>query len=182
MFRTNHRFSRSVCAVWSGIILIALLSISLTPQLLAQDCEAALEDALESLIEQDYDRIIVLLTECPPDRLLEPSQKIMAYRLLSLAYFVTDEEDSSRVAMNSLLDLEPDFDPQPPQYSEQYIGMLEDVRTSRMVSDRKRGLFRSKWFWIGGAAVTATTVYLIVGGKEETPAERLPDPPSFPVN
>ena len=164
------------------ISLVILVSTGLSSRLIAQDCESALENALESLIEQDYSRIIALLTDCPPDRLLEPSQKIMAYRLLSLAYFVTDQEDSSRGSMNRLLDLEPDFDPQPPQYSQQFIELLEEVRTSRMVADKKRGLLRSKWFWIGGAAVTATTVYLIAGGKKESPATRLPDPPSFPGN
>jgi hypothetical protein len=183
MFRTDNESRGSVSLVLGTIILITLLSMCLSPHLHAQDCEAALEDALESLIEQDYNRIIMLLTDCPPDRLLEPSQKIMAYKLLAQAYFVTDQKDSSRDAMHSLLDLEPDFDPQPPQYSEQFIGLLEEVRDSRMVvEDKKRGLFRSKWFWIGGAAVTATTVYLIVGGKKETPATRLPDPPSFPGN
>jgi hypothetical protein len=106
----------------------------------------------------------------------------MAYKLLAQAYFVTNQEDDSRTAMNSLLDLEPDFDPQPPQYSNQFIGLLEEVKASRMVVERKRGLLRSKWFWIGGAAVTATTVYLIVGGKKEEPATQLPGPPSFPGN
>ena len=177
MFRSKNRMSGYVYAQWGMVSIIVLLFIGLVSPLNAQDCEAALEDALESLIEQDYEQIIVLLTDCPPDRLIEPSQKIMAYKLLSLAYFVTDQEDASRVAMNSLLDLEPDFNPQPPQYSRQFIGLLEDVRDSRTVTE-KRSILRSKWFWIGGAAVTATTVFLLAGGKKE--ADMLPEAPDPP--
>lgn len=73
MFSVKIGFYRTRMSFMSLFCLIALFLVGLSSPLDAQDCEAALEDALESLIEQNYGRIIVLLTECPPDRLVEPS-------------------------------------------------------------------------------------------------------------
>lgn len=147
--------------------------------LFGQDCEAALEDALESFSEQKFDQIITFLTDCPPDRWLEKSQKILGYELLAQAYFEKELLDSAKVALNELLALQPDYSPQPPQYPAGFISTVQAVKDERA---RKEGgsLLKNKWFWIGGAAVAAAAVILIAQKPQaEESLPEAPDPPGF---
>ncbi|NIV09805.1 MAG: hypothetical protein GWN62_00425, partial [Aliifodinibius sp.] len=85
------------------LYLTLLLSVCTPCNLSAQECENALEDAFESLGKQNYDQIILLLTDCPPERLLEKTKKILAYELLALAYFNNDRVELTKGALHKLL-------------------------------------------------------------------------------
>ena len=158
---------------------IVLITIGLSSNLFSQDCENALEDALENLGQQRYNMIIALLTDCPPALFLERTQKIMAYELLAQAYFNMNQVDSSRAALNHLLDLQSEFDPRAPQYSEGFIGLLEDVKDIR-ARQENRSILRNKWFWVGSVAVTSVTAFFVFGKKDKTAAV-LPEAPDPPV-
>ena len=157
------------------IYLITFLS--LFSNLQAQECETALEDALENFDQQRYNQLIGLLTDCPPERFLERTRKIVAYELLARAYFARTQLDSARASLNHLLDLQPNYAPQPPQYSEEFIKTVDDVKNERARSET-RSIFRNKWFWMGGVAVSSVTAFLIFN-KKEGPAllPEAPDPP-----
>ena len=165
MFISKHHF------------IAALLIACSALNLFAQDCDTALEDALESFGQRDYIRIITFMTDCPPELLVDKTQKIMAYDLLLQAYFVTGQVDSAKGSLNSLLDLQPDYAPQPPLYSEEFIVMVEQVKSERMQGEGG-SIFRSTWFWVGGAAVSSVAAFLIFGGSGD-PA-LLPEAPDAP--
>jgi len=159
------------------VLCLALFLTACFSNLLAQDCDTALEDALESFGQRDYIRIITFMTDCPPELLVDKTQKIMAYDLLLQAYFVTGQVDSAKGSLNSLLDLQPDYAPQPPLYSEKFIGMVEQVRKER-VQGESASIFHNKWFWVGGVAASSVAAFLIFGGSGD-PAllPEAPDPP-----
>lgn len=155
-----------------------LMLVSLSSNLLAQECEDALEDALESFGQQRYNVIIALLTDCPPARFPDKTQQIMAYDLLAQAYFFNSQSDSVKGTLNRLLDLQPEYTVQPPQYAAEFIGMVEEVKDERARLEN-RSIFRNKWFWIGGVAVTSVTTYFILSRKSAS--EVLPDAPDPPT-
>jgi hypothetical protein len=157
--------------------IIVLLAICFAASLAAQECETALEEALESFAQQNYDRIIVSLTDCPPERLLEKSQKIVAYELLALAYFEKKQADPAKAALHHLLELQPAYAPQPPQYSPEFIKMAKEVKDERA---RQKGgsILKNKWVWIGGAAAASAAVFFILQ-KPQVP-ETLPEAPDPP--
>ncbi len=161
------------------LYLTLLLSVCTPCNLSAQECENALEDAFESLGKQNYDQIILLLTDCPPERLLEKTKKILAYELLALAYFNNDRVELTKGALHKLLDLQPGYAPQTPQYTEEFIGLVEEVKNER-VQPESGSIFHNKWFWIGGAAATSVTAFLFFNRQETKVLPEAPDPPDFP--
>ena len=165
-------FNKALC-------LIALLTVCLSFNLLAQECETTLEDAWESFSQQDYAQIITFLTDCPPELLVDKAQKTLAYDLLSQTYFVTGQVDSAKANLNRLLDLQPDYAPQPPQYSEEFIVMVAQVRRERMRGE-SRSMFRNKWFWVGGVAASSVAAFLIFRGGDPALLPEAPDPPGIP--
>ena len=155
--------------------LIAFLA--LTSTVMAQECDTALEDAQENFDQQRYNQLIGLLTDCPPGRFLERTRKIVAYELLARAYFGQTQIDSSKAAINRLLDLQPNYAPQPPQYSDEYIKTVDDVKSER-ARQQPRSLFRSRWFWIGGATLSSVAAFLVLN-QSDGPSllPEAPDPP-----
>jgi len=157
---------------------IITIIVSLSSSLFSQDCENALEDALEYFGQQRYNMIVALFIDCPPGQLPDKTQQIMSYELLAQAYFFNSQADSVKGILNRLLDLQPDYTVQPPQYAADYISMVEELRDERARLE-SRSIFRNKWFWIGGVAVTSVTTYFILSKKSAS--EVLPDAPDPPV-
>jgi len=158
------------------ISITALLSV-LSSSLRAQECDDALEEALESLGQEDYDHIIVMIADCP-DKLVEKTKKIVAYELLARSFFVNNKIELTKTHLNSLLELQPEYDPHPPQYSAEYIKLVADVKSER--ARRERSLLRSKWFWFGSVGATSVATFLILqggGGPDLLP--EAPDPPGI---
>ncbi|MGH7594879.1 MAG: hypothetical protein ACREOI_00945 [bacterium] len=147
--------------------LTALMAACFFSTLPAQECETALEDAMESFAQQRYNQIIGLLTDCPPERLLEKTQKIVAYELLALAYFANSQADSAKAALNHLLDLQPGYSPQAPQYAEEFIKIVEEIKTARARREG-RSIFRHKWLWLGGVAASSTAAFFIFKKKNRS--------------
>ncbi len=160
--------------------LIAVMAACFSSNLLAQECETALEDALESFAQQRYNQIIGLLTDCPPERLLERTKKIVAYELLALAYFANNQGDSTKPVLNHLLDLQPSYAPQAPQYTVEFIKIVEEVKAKR--AQREGGsIFRNKWLWLGGGVAASSVAAFLIAKKEKSKLlPEAPDPPNFP--
>ena len=96
---------------------------------------------------------------------------------MTLSYLAEDFDNEARVAVKKLLDLNPNFEPDPTQNDARFIKQVEEEKEIRAQKKSKR----KKWFFIGGGVVLAwvtTAIITAVGGG--TPRERLPDPPVFP--
>ncbi len=166
--------------LWNGffaVVVIQLFSFSLITQAVAQSkCETAVTDAQEMYDIGRSADVIVLISHCLPDSIPQ-TEKVRAYRLLALSYLAEDFDSEARVAVNKLLDLNKNFEPDPTQDDARFIKQVEEENEIRAQKKSKR----KKWFFIGGGVVLAgvtTAIITAVGGG--TPRERLPDPPVFP--
>jgi len=172
LYRLKYFFNRI-------FVLAAILATACFSGAQAQDCETALEDALESYDQKKYDETIARLKECPPERILEKAQKINAYELLALAYVAVGHQDSARLAINNLLALHQDYFPQAPSYTGDFIALVEKAKKERQQQEgRNSSIIRNKWFWLGGVAASSVAAMLIVN-REEGPG-LLPKPPDPP--
>ena len=139
-------------------------------------CETAVTDAQEMYGVGRSPEVILLLSHCLPDSIPQ-TEKVRAYRLLALSYLDTDFDNEARVWVKKLLDLNPNFEPDPTQDDERFIKQIEEAKEIRARKKSKR----KKWFFIGGGVVLAgvtTAIITVVGGG--TTREPLPDPPLFP--
>jgi len=161
--------------------IIAFLIAASFSILRAQECETALEDAVESFDLKRYKVAIATLTECPPERFLASAQKISGYELLAMAHVAVDAPNAAYAAIDKLLDLHPEYSPQAPRYSPAFKDLVEKVKKDRRQREPgRKSLLRNKWFWLGGLAASSTAAYFIF--KKEKPAllPEAPDPPRFP--
>ena len=162
------------------VFCLIAFTTSVATSLFAQDCDTALEDALENFGQQRYNLIIALFKDCPPERLLDKTQKTMAYDLLAQAFFVNDQVDSSKTALNNLLDLQPGYAPQPPQYTEEFINTVEEVKDERARQIAKP-ILRNKWFWIGGVTASSVAAFFFFSKNQGSALlPEAPDPPGSP--
>ncbi len=158
-------------------IIGIILALCLNSVLLGQDCETALEDALENHYQQHYEQVLGILRECPPENWVDKTSKILAYELLALTYSATDSIEAAGEAIHWLLDLQPGYTPQPPQYSTDFIKLVKTIKEVR-ARRNQRSVFRNKWFWLGGVAATSAAVFLI--SNQSNPPDALPEAPNPP--
>ena len=160
-----------------ALIAIAFFSFSVTSPAESQEkCVNAVTDAQEMYSVGRSVEVIVLLSHCLPDSIPQ-TEKVQAYRLLALSYLAEDFDNEARVAVKKLLDLNPNFEPDPTQDDARFIKQIEEEKEIRAQKKSKK----RKWFIIGGGVVLAgvtTALITTVGGG--TPRPRLPDPPVFP--
>jgi len=172
MFIIKHIFGNLVSR------FICLIIVCFSPNLQAQDSKEALENALVSYSQQDYKKIVVLLTNWPPELLVDKTQKIMAYDILAQAYFFNSQVDSAQKTLNRILNLQPDYDVQQPLYPQEYINIVNEVKENR-ARLVKKSLFRNKWLWFGSVAVSSVAAYLIFKKNEKKVLPYPPEPPGF---
>lgn len=165
----------------SQSLLAFLLATSLS-FLHAQECETALEDALESFDLRRYTVTIATLTECAPERFLANAQKISGYELLAMAHVAVEEPNPAYAAIDKLLDLQPEYSPQAPRYTTAFKDLVEKVKKDRRQREagRVKSLLRNKWVWVGGIAASSVAAYFIFKKDEPVLLPEAPDPPNFP--
>lgn len=159
----------------------------------AQDkCALELVEAKKKYEDNQFNEAITLLTTC-----LKKGNLVIAdsgaIKLLAKAYHAKNLRDSAKESLKFLLELVPNWEPDPVVDQPSFRQLAEEARrevaqerqTQQLPSLKKpeqkpsRGGSK-KWPWIvGGAVATGTIVYFLVikdGDKEE----RLPDPPALP--
>ena len=161
----------------SRLFLLTLLMAGLVPHAGAQDCETALEEALEASEQKRHENVISLLTRCPPEQLLEKEQKMLAYDLVAQSYFAMGNVDSTKATVRKLCQLNRSYSPPPPKYSMEYIALVNTVMEEEKP---RRSLLSNKWVWVGGIAAASVTTYLILNKSGAELLPKPPDPPPIP--
>ena len=176
---TLNRFS-----LIRGLVTIAVIScMAWVSDAQAQNCATVVTD-VQSLYDVGRTaEMITQLNRCLPDGVVEPAQKVLAYRFLSFAYIAEDQLPEAQVAVENLLDLNPNFehDPttDPPRFVE-FVSASKDVRAqAQSKKSRKKRLFLIGGGTILAGALTAVIISSIGGTEPRVP---LPDPPTFPDN
>jgi hypothetical protein len=159
---------------WNLFVGLFLFIVFSTASAQTQDpCRATLERAEDQYDVGEYDEVIALLEQCPPEKFLEPRQQIRAYKLAALAQLKIGAEKPAEAAVESLLDLRPQFKPDPEQDPQAFVDLVNEIKRRRASSSRK------KWLFIGGGGLTAGAVAAYFIFKEKG-LEDLPLPPDPP--
>lgn len=111
------------------LLPLALLALALAGPAAAQStCRTALADADESYRSGYFDRTIDRLTGCLDADAFSPEERRQAYRLIGLSYIGKDREADARTAVRSLLEVAPDFRPDPAIDPPPFVRMVTEER------------------------------------------------------
>lgn len=163
-------------------------------------CERVLVRANDYYYDARFDDAIVLLKQCLDQGAFSQEEHLQVYTLLSLACFANRQEADARQAIQVLLSLHPDYEPDPISAQPSYRALVEDVRgerspvveaestsptpalllTNTTTPTRRRQGF-SKWIYFGGGAILTSAVVLLLssssGGSNPPPGQGGPPPP-----
>lgn len=111
------------------LVLLAL-ALSATPAL-AQNCSRAISQAQSSYQSGDFDGTIDRLTRCLDAGSFSSSERQQAYRLIGLSYIGKDREADAREAVARLLEVSPNYQPDPAIDPPPFVRMVNDERRRR---------------------------------------------------
>ena len=191
-----------------GYLFMALIFIPIAGKfgsINAQSIEACAEELKEAQNKYDtgrFDEVIEIVNECLSNENLSQENKRKAYRLLGLTYVAKDYLAEAKTAVSKLLDIVPNYEPDPEQDPPTYVNIIsEEIKERKFIEkekivktdestlkgkkqvDSKDEKSNTIWWYIGGGvlAVVAILVLALGGGDDTTPSENdLPGPPDLP--
>ena len=111
------------------LLLTALLAVALAPIGAAQSsCRTALADSEETYRQGEFDRTIDRLTGCLDANAFSPEERRQAYRLVGLSYIGKDREADARAAVRALLEVSPNYQPDPAIDPPPFVRMVAEER------------------------------------------------------
>jgi len=129
------------------ITLIIFPFLNLT----AQNCDwTTIDDANRNYEIGKFDDVISDMTSCISNG-FNSAQKVQAYRLLSKSYMVTDQDSAAQMAAASLINIQPDYQPDYISDPPKFIEIIEKLK-------------------LEGVTVTVTSVSKKAENIEEAPA------------
>lgn len=179
--RPRHHARLRKCLL---IVLGILLYLAAVPgRSYAQgSCEQALVRANGYYYDARFDDGIALLKHCLDQGAFSQEEQLQVYILLSMTCFANRQEADARQAIQILLELNPDYEPDPIRVQPSYRALVEAVRrassdvfraessssvltfslanTRTNVPRNRRGL--SKWIYFGGGAILTTAAVLLI--------------------
>jgi len=179
--RPRHHARLRKCLL---IVLGILLYLAAVPgRSYAQgSCEQALVRANGYYYDARFDDGIALLKQCLDQGAFSQEEQLQVYILLSMTCFANRQEADARQAIQILLELNPDYEPDPIRVQPSYRALVEAVRRARSdvfraessssvstfslantttnVPQNRRGL--SKWIYFGGGAILTTAAVLLL--------------------
>ena len=190
-FKQNFISGRLVGFVL-GAFLFTISYNPLTHSWAQEKCETALADAERQYNDGRLDDVIKTLESCLPAG-LKNEDKSKAYRLLGLTYMAKDYLEQAKQSIRKLLELVPNWQPDPDQDPPPFTHLVEEVRKEmkEAVSEKpveqpqekpteiekpreepimtptepqKRGSKKFLWIGIGAAALGGGLIAAFAGG------------------
>jgi len=193
---TQKKIRRRVIrtSLLTGLVLLLPLAAGLAQAQQKDDCQAQLFQAENEYRSGGFDKALTLINDCLNKGNPTEADRQRALKLQILVYIAKDYIEQAKVAINKLLDLVPNYEPDPAQDKPEYINIFEQVKQERNkpeppapikeVKQKKGG--GAKWLLIGGGVVVAGVgAALALGGGGTTPpppggVTTLPTPPPLP--
>ncbi len=111
---------------------LALAALALcAPPALAQSCSRAISQAQSSYQTGDFDSTIGRLTACLDAGRFSTEERRQAYRLIGLSYLGKDREADAREAVARLLEVAPNYEPDPALDPPPFVRMVSEERRHR---------------------------------------------------
>lgn len=190
----------SFCA-WLVLVCIAVQPCAWAMQQTPDTVAKRLKEAERMFDEGSFDESIVILEETLKVKTPTEKEKQSIYELLAANYLAKTYKQQADDALRRLLELVPNYKPDPGRYSPAFVSEVERVRGEMQqqqqpkvegedqagkLPPKKEAWYEKTWVWIvGGLVLVGGVVALVVaGGGEEggtPPAATLPDPPPPPT-
>lgn len=166
--------------------LVAVLVLGPVSSALAKGCDDVLDQAKEHYSFGRFEEAIDLLGNCVGDPGGDPETLREAYRVIGMAYVAMSKELEAKQAIRDLLDIVPEYEPDPENDRPGYVELVREVKRENDPDyvapgeepEQKGGMLK----WIAGGVAAVVAVVLLGGGGDDDPAPNgdLPDPPGLP--
>lgn len=149
-------------------------------------CDSSYTTAQEAYYAADFETAAELLRECVGRKSVSDSLRVRMYRLLGFVHLGQNEPRAARLAVESLLDLRPDYAPDPDRDRPDYVALVRKAKASRRAEataeEEESGRRWVRWGLgsVGAVAVGTAAVLLIGGDGGDGGSERLPRPAAPP--
>lgn len=111
--------------------LLLLACFAFAAPAFAQNCTNALQRAENSYQSGEFDNAIDRLTTCIEAGRFSDEERRQAYRLIGLSYIGKDREADARAAVAALLDVAPNYEPDPAIDPPPFVRMVSEMRRRR---------------------------------------------------
>ena len=91
-------------------------------------CQTEYEEARELYFSAEFESAIRLLETCLDAATLSAPTKTRMYRMLAFSYLGNGEGEKARLAVENLLDNDPDYKPDPLQDRPDFVRLIQNVR------------------------------------------------------
>lgn len=194
------------------ILLISLLACSMiilpvqyvVQPLYAQsqkDWDKKIDEAEQIFYSGQFSKAENILKEGLQSGELTQEQKSRAYRILGLSYLSRELESQAKDAIENLLEIVPDYQPNPDQDPPQFIRMVEDVKQQEAATgkktneaqqqqpdelqkivqeEQKKGINKTWYYVAGGVIVVVVAAILLSGSSGGGGNDNFPTPPGRP--
>ena len=160
-----------------AVLLLTSVGIMSAHSQATSQCAEEYNQAETAYFNAEFDRAIRLLRTCLEEADLRPATQIRFYRLLGFAYIAQGNHSAARTAVERILDLDPDYAPDPETDRPDYVELVREVKADREAAtqpDRGRRWLRWVLGGVGVAAAAALTAIFLGGGDTD---DTLPTPP-----
>jgi tetratricopeptide (TPR) repeat protein len=177
--------------IWSLLVTTIMAPVGSVYAQTTQSPTDIIKEAEQLYTIGRFDEAIKMLTELLERKDISEDQKLRAYRLLGLSYIAKDFLEDARSAIRKLLDMVPDYMPDPVQDPPPFTRMVEEVKQIReeelddellpLIPEQKKNN-KTMWMVIGGSvvAVGVLVAVLVSGGGNGGETNPLPEPPDLP--
>ena len=176
------------------LFVFAVMLLSLRPAF-GQDtvvCDTVIQIAESEFFNARFNQAAAILESCletggiPPDSLFE------AHLLRARIYYKVNEESKAAEAIEEMLLLRPDYQPEPP-LTPPFIAFVEyqsevfqdkdvlDLHLGQPPPSPKFKISRRSWLMIGGGALVTGAAVAILTGGDGSDGPRFPAPPAPPL-
>ena len=165
---------------WLLVLIVFAASVSSSQAQTPTSCDTSYTEAEDAYFAADFETAAALLRPCAQEPSLRDSTRTRMYRLLSFVYLGQNDQAAARRAVESLLDLQPSYRPNPSQDRPDFVSLVrtakEERRAAASADDEGRNWLR----WTLGltAAALGTAAVLLFGdGGSGDGSDSLPLPP-----
>ena len=169
------------CRCARGLLVVVLVFVGATGARAQapSSCDARYAQAEEAYFAANFETAESLLRPCTQKTTLQDSVRARMYRLLSFVYLGQNDEAAARRAVESLLDIQPEYTPNPAEDRPDFVALVRKAQEARRTTaEAEQGNRRWVRWVIGSAAAVAGTaaVLLLRDGDSDGGPDPLPRP------
>lgn len=166
-------------ARWLLMITVVAGSASVARAQTPASCDTSYGQAQDAYYAADFETAVTLLRPCAQKTSLQDSTRARMYRLLSFVYLGQNDQAAARRAIESLLDLQPNYTPNSTQDRPDFVALVRKAKTSRQAEAEEEDRNWLRWtLGVTAAALGTAAVLLLGGGNSDDGPNPLPAPPS----